>query len=118
MTNSFKLSSTEISPKPYTVNDKIDITKFGFPSNKSEEVKIGASLTYYKAPADGYFVVYLYNSNTGCFVNLIGSVNVRINTMAGWASAGYIPIKKDKSMLLEYQGTITSFYFVYAQSQS
>lgn len=93
---------------------------FGFPSDRYDELTLGASGTIYTAPANGWFTI-AKNASSGQYLYL--GVNYQIASQS-WASKGgyiqiFIPAKKGDLVELGYtaSGSTAYFKFIYAEGE-
>ena len=98
-------------------NDKSEISGWGMPSDKYIDLTLGASGTSYTAPANGYFTISANTTNLVRFDGL--GIACTLPDATGSLSAGYVPVKKGKTMYLRYESLVLSdpwnyFRFYYA----
>lgn len=93
---------------------------FGFPSDRYDDLELGASGTEYTAPANGYFCI-AKNASSGQYIYF--GVNTGISVQY-WASAsgyiqGFFPVMKGQNVELAYtaSGTTAFFKFIYAEGE-
>ena len=132
VTTSSELVTELITQNPYYVlkqNDKNEICKWGFPSNKHINLTLGASGTKYIAQANGFFawqyqVPEGYNS---WYFNIdISRNNKKIyrkgyNGNEWWGTANIAPVLKGDEITIVYQAVVLDtgeFKFIYAQGES
>lgn len=93
------------------------------PSDKYIDLTLGASGASYKAPANGYFAIYLTKgASTNAFIRLING-SLAVQDSRGWGTSTDGPLvatmlaKKDQSVTCyyTYSGTLTYFRFVYSE---
>lgn len=125
MTNSFKISSTGISPKPYTTDDTTSLITNSFPGSKIVSVTPGSSGSQYKAPANGYFTCVI--NMTGSYSNMQWYLNGNIiyaDFAAGVVSlGGTVAVKKGDTIQFNYSvqsgtPTINRLCFTYSAGES
>jgi hypothetical protein len=94
------------------------------PSNKYIDLTLGASDSWYTAPANGYFYIYgscSGNSNTTARVALIGDekdLSSSISTNSTSPLGTFVPIRKGVRVQVQYQRfTVMSFRFIYAEGE-
>ena len=94
----------------------------GFPSNRYDDLELGASGATYTAPANGYFNVDGASSSSVGWVQLV-NVSTRINSMAWNTSAEnglrcFVPVKKgDKVSIPYYNFKNVTLRFIYAEGE-
>lgn len=103
--------------------DKAEISGWGMPSNKYIDLTLGTSGSRYTAPANGWFTCYVGSlTRTGYLYMRNNSNQVIMETRSasnGTAVSAYIPVRKNQSILINYdvQGTVNIFRFVYANGE-
>lgn len=98
------------------------IASYSMPSNtKYIDLELGASLTDYIAPADGYFVLNKTSNGADQYVLLRNNDTMMISNMfAPRTDTGcysFMPVKKGSSVKIAYNagGALMQFRFVYAE---
>lgn len=108
--------------------DKAEISSWGLPSEKYQELSLLASgsAEYAPAPANGYIVFHSSSPQTTCAIYLI---NLQENTITyalgntGTCVAGvslrlYVPIKKGQKFQINYTSSYQArLFFIYAQGE-
>ena len=92
----------------------------GFPSNKSEDLTLGASGTKYTAPANGYFAIAKgCSSGQHIYMATSGAIATQVWGAGGGYIQSYIPVLKGHAVIVEYtaSGTTAFFRFVYAEGE-
>lgn len=97
---------------------------FGFPSDRYDDLELGASGTEYTAPANGWvYCVPKFTTNGWLQINNRTSGGMRMANLAQisiWEYAiCYVPCKKGDVFGINYSGTITSstLRFIYAEGE-
>ncbi len=95
---------------------------FGFPSNRFEELELGASNTEYIAPANGYAYINKESSASGQYVNIYDGTAISrrsISSASGQRLIVAAPVLKGKKFKIDYSaaGTTHQFRFVYAEGE-
>ena len=92
----------------------------GAPSDRWVDLTIGASLTKYTAPANGYFATRVNNDSYLGIYNA-NSTAPEKEMMSSWitgvsyGSSMFCPIKKGQQIMLGYDATPVYFRFIYAE---
>ena len=102
-------------------NDTQFIASQAYPSNKYIDLTLGASGTYYTAPANGYFILAWHGDNsTDSYVSLlVDSYEVDHHENTGNYATNLIPILKGKSVGIYYRNIVVRYFrFIYSQGNS
>ena len=104
-------------------SDKAEITGWCFPSDRYDDLTLGASGQTYTAPADGWFdIVFRLNTNSQLNLrytdNLLGTKEVA--TGSGQLLRLYLPVNKGRKVIVSWENlnSTTSdnyIHFVYAE---
>lgn len=98
------------------------------PSNNHIDLTIGASGTFYTAPANGWFSLNVIMNGSNTFVLFYNSTDSYMKAFQ-WCSSDkqetgiYLPVKKGDAVSLAYNTTISyesfteGFRFIYAEGQ-
>ena len=94
---------------------------FGFPSNRYENLTLGASGSTYTAPANGYFYISKRASAVNQYFQFYSSTRgmlSRASTADGLINFGY-EVQKGEKVTAGYSvgGALTYFRFVYAEGE-
>lgn len=96
---------------------------FGFPSDRYDDLELGASGTEYTAPANGYYAINKTTSASNQYVtigNATKNYNNGFNINAS-GSTGFIlfPVQKGDVVVVTYTaaGTTGIFRFIYAEGE-
>jgi hypothetical protein len=94
---------------------------FGFPSNRYDELELGASGTEYTAPANGWYSIYKLISSGQYFLfdNKSKRVNMVLAPSGTNSIAGILPVQKGDKITIYYtaSGATNSFRFIYAEGE-
>lgn len=118
----YKINSTATSTKyqVYTEEDKSVLSSISLPSDKYIDLTLGADMTPYTAPADGWFFVNATTSEQG-MIGFQGSETDANKSTYSWAATSngvstYLPVKKGESTILRAinitKGTLKFYYAV------
>lgn len=105
------------------------LSGLGMPSQKYEDLTLGASGTTYIAPANGWFVLSKASGATGESINMssldttltLGLQTIRIySSTSAQALTAYIPALKGSPVYINYtvSGATSFFRFVYAEGET
>lgn len=107
-----------------TAEGKRIASGLGMPSNRYIDLTLGASLSYYTAPANGYFYFQRQLTGSGFQALVVTEAGymtseVRTHLNAG-ALRNFIPIRKGQQLQLQYDGSFSSsiFRFIYAEGEN
>ena len=135
---SYRVESGKITSfEPYTVDSVANsnasnfsqsgrsyLSGLGMPSNRYEDLTLGANGTTYTAPANGWFVVSGKPTADGGYC-ILDTTNYEPTYMttntSGWYSRGFIPVRKGQVMTLRYENyeiEADRFKFVYAEGEN
>ena len=118
--NANLIDAGRIGEQLATKTDMLQASGAGMPSSKYIDLTLGASGTPYTAPANGYFTI---SANTANLVRFDGlGVSCTLPDARGSFSSGYVPVKKGKTMYLNYNSLVLSdpwnyFQFIYAEGE-
>lgn len=103
-------------------SNKSEISSWGMPSNKYIDLTLGASGTFYTAPANGYFTIDKKSSSANQYVQFINvSVQLATNIQAPgtFDIRAFIPVKKGQQLKINYNagGEVVWFRFIYAEGE-
>lgn len=89
----------------------------GFPSNRYEDLTLGAAGTFYTAPANGYFDLRK-GASSGQYIKLNGWLESAVNS-SGQIISAFLPVRKGDRIEVFYTATGTThiFRFVYAEGE-
>ena len=96
---------------------------FGFPSDRYDDLTLGASDTTYTAPATGWFSLAKKASSTGQYLtmrNIASGVNMNVfNNGADNTLRVNIPCRKNDKIFIGYAagGAVEFFRFIYAEGE-
>ena len=96
---------------------------FGFPSNRYDDLVLGASGTKYTAPANGWFFISKKSSSTNQYIDMANDekkYNTTFQPNVSEASIRFIlPVQKGDVVNVTYNagGDTTSFRFIYAEGE-
>ena len=123
---------TSLTPnKIFTVitrNNICELSKIGFPSNRTISLTVGASGTQYVAPANGYFMFYAWSNSTSLSYANIANVTIyqgnyplssyRYTNIKGPQHTMSVPARKGDTVALDYNmGGSKILYFIYADGE-
>ena len=104
-------------------SDKAEITSWGFPSSRYDDLELQPSGAVYTAPADGYYnIAKLYGG--GGFISLSNkdsNLNTQIDVGTNVASTAGLSLfmyaKKGEKVIVKYSisGATIKFFFIYAE---
>jgi hypothetical protein len=98
---------------------------FGMPSDRYEDLELGASGTTYTAPANGWVSFMKIGGASGKQVVLINSTGTKsMRTNSACSSSGqwlcvYLPVQKGDTFVAEYDATgeTKRFRFIYSEGE-
>lgn len=95
----------------------------GMPSGKYVDMTLGASLSSYVAPADGWVCLNRTSTGAGQFLTLASNSYIGFRNYvhaSGHSPMVTIPVKKGETFTVEYTtaGTINRFRFIYANGSA
>ena len=98
-------------------NDKVDLVgSWGFPNTQYDNITVGASGSYYTAPADGWFSIRYSGKVLMALVDSNNTELMIIWTDYAVGNGVFMPVAKGNRIRLDYgTGTTTYFRFVYAK---
>ncbi len=109
-------------------SDKAEIAGWGFPSDRFDDLTLGASGSTYTAPANGWFWIQKLSSSTRQFLTPIikdSNGNIKYTLTSQPTAAGYdaeilAPVSKGDVININYSldGATKSFRFVYAEGSN
>ena len=121
LTNVNFMSQDRFNTIGETSNSEMYLVEGGFfPSDKYEDLTLGATGTEYTAPADGWFVINKSHTAAGQYVTFKNEKNNVGYTLFGHNASGGLliscPCLKGDTVTLTYTtaGATTAFRFVYA----
>lgn len=98
------------------------LSGLGMPSGKYINLTLGASGSTYTAPANGYFYIAKNSGANNQYLTMGGNgVYTRANVAtSGNTAVEFVPVKKDASILINYNlsGTTNTFRFIYAEGEN
>lgn len=103
-------------------SDKSEISGWGMPSNKYIDLSLGASGTYYTAPANGYFTIDKQTSGTNQYIQFINTsvqLATSIQAPGTYNIRAFVPVKKGQQLKVNYTagGEVVWFRFIYAEGE-
>lgn len=92
---------------------------FGFPSDRYDDLELGASGSSYTAPANGYFFISKSGSS-GQYVKLTAKTMAIVSVSNGGQAIVYLPVKKGAEVRVDYNlsGATNAFRFIYAEGEN
>lgn len=93
------------------------ISGLGMPSDRYDDLTLGASGTEYTAPANGYFFVRTDASGYIILINITSLVESGNDASYAVPHAALIPARNGDNVALYYNGTISNFKFIYAEGE-
>ena len=99
------------------------ISGYGMPSNKYVDLTLGASGTFYTAPANGYFTLSVAQKSSGAGFWMYGAGDLCTFGQDQGASntqmRAFIPCCKGQQITIDTSGTLTvnHFRFIYAEGE-
>lgn len=96
---------------------------FGFPSNRYDDLELGASGTTYTAPANGYFYVGKATAAVNQFLNFTNVTRNYEETIQPYVSGAimrnFFPVQKGDICAINYNasGATNIFRFIYAEGE-
>ena len=104
----------------FTTTGKGVIAHLAMPSNRYDNLTLGASWTSYTAPSDGYVVIRKNSTAANQYVKIVNSTTglsaEGISTSNGFDTVAVLPVSKGDSFQVAYNadGQTNFFRFVYA----
>lgn len=100
-------------------SDKPTIASWGFPSNKSVTLSVGASGTVYTAPANGWFNArgVITSGQYIEFTVQSNGLNVVTQNVDSTAHTILCPVSKGQGVVFGYNGTSIVLRFIYAEGE-
>ncbi len=114
---------TSFNPKqPFRAvdySDKSTVTSWGFPSNKSVTLSVGASGSVYTAPANGWFNArgVITSGQYIEFTVQSNGLNVVTQDVDSTAHTILCPVSKGQGVVFGYNGTSIVLRFIYAEGE-
>ena len=96
---------------------------FGFPSNRYEDLTLGASTSTYTAPANGYFYISANGTASNNWIEMFNTTSSGfargVYGTAAWQFKHAIEAKKKDVIRISYSniGTPSTFRFIYAEGE-
>lgn len=100
----------------------VSASGIGFPSNRYEDLVLGANVSTYTAPANGYFMLEKVANSAGQMLSM-GVPNCQRYSVYAHASGNVLsitlPVKKGQGIYVSYSvsGTTKLFRFIYAEGE-
>ena len=96
---------------------------FGFPSDRYDDLELGASATRYTAPANGWFYISMTTAAANqyfAFENMTKNYQMQTKPSASGSTCRFIfPVQKNDVVKVNYTatGTTNYFRFIYAEGE-
>ena len=116
------INAANIANRVHQLSDSY-ISGLGMPSSRFVDLTLGASGSFYVAPANGWFCVSKVSTNDKQYINLINSsVEIRISAHPAEGEYGYLNVQARKGdiVFVHYTlGGVTEFFrFIYTEGEN